>query len=301
MTKAELDIRLQEHSLDHYFQHLEPHIRNTIRLYLTPASEESIKLGQSKIGGLPDLPPSLAWVTETGMVKIKERKFLLFSKETESLQTKPLSFIAQINLAEVAPFDTESLLPRTGILYFFYSAEQEAWGFDIGDENKFKVLYFDGDLSTLHRAEAPSELEPHALYSPCTLTPVQEISLPSNEHEIYSLFTEEESDLFFEHVYDDGNINKLLGYSDNVQSAMELECELVTNGLYCGNSSGYDDPKAQVLAPNAVNWRLLLQIDSNEDECGMMWGDMGRLYFWIKKQGLLEKNFDLSWLILQCC
>ncbi|RNI28710.1 DUF1963 domain-containing protein [Rufibacter latericius] len=301
MTKAEFERKLQDYNLDQYLPQLSPHVRNTIRLYLTPTSEEEIKPGQSKIGGLPDLPPNMEWVTETGVVKTKEKKLLFFSKETESLQTKPLSFIAQINLTEVAPFDTEHLLPLTGILYFFYSAEQEAWGFDIQDKDKFKVLYFNGDLNTLRRAQAPDGLGPDALYGACILTPVQEISLPSYEHEAYHIFTEAESDLFFEHVYEDGNINKLLGYSDNVQGEMELECELVTNGLYCGDESGYEDPKAQELAPNAVHWQLLLQIDSNEDECGMMWGDVGRLYFWIRKQDLLAKAFENSWLILQCC
>ena len=80
---------------------------------------------------------------------------------------------------------------------------------------------------------------------------------------------------------------------------MELECELVTNGLYCGDPSGYNDPKAKKLEPNAKNWQLLLQIDSNEEN-EMMWGDGGRLYFWIKKDDLLNKNFDKTWFSLQC-
>jgi uncharacterized protein YwqG len=80
---------------------------------------------------------------------------------------------------------------------------------------------------------------------------------------------------------------------------MELECELVTNGLYCGDPSGYEDPRAKELEPNAKNWRLLLQIDSN-DENEMMWGDCGRLYFWIRKEDLVNKQFDKSWFSLQC-
>lgn len=45
---------------------------------------------------------------------------------------------------------------------------------------------------------------------------------------------------------------------------------------------------------------LFLQIDSVEDKTGMMLGDCGRIYFWIKKQDLLNKNFDNTWCILQC-
>ena len=41
------------------------------------------------------------------------------------------------------------------------------------------------------------------------------------------------------------------------------------------------------LKPNAKDWRLLLQIDSNEEN-NYMWGDSGRLYFWIRKVDLAE-------------
>lgn len=186
------------------------------------------------------------------------------------------------------------------MLYFFYSAEQEAWGFDYKDKNKFKVIYWNGDLFELRRNDFPSDLPAYSCFKPCSVEIKSEISLPSYGHEVYGDFEEEEDDKFWEEVYDDGNLNKLLGYSDNIQNDMELECELVTNGLYCGDPSGYNDPRAKELEPNAKNWRLLLQIDSNEEN-GMMWGDVGRLYFWIKKDDLLNQNFDKSWFSLQCC
>jgi uncharacterized protein YwqG len=31
-----------------------------------------------------------------------------------------------------------------------------------------------------------------------------------------------------------------------------------------------------------------------------MWGDGGRLYFWIREQDLAVNNFDKTWLVLQC-
>ncbi|MBK8507084.1 MAG: DUF1963 domain-containing protein [Saprospiraceae bacterium] len=73
--------------------------------------------------------------------------------------------------------------------------------------------------------------------------------------------------------------NKLWDIQSNIQGPMELECELVTNGLYCGDATGYNDPKAKELAKNAETWTLLFQVDSNYEEAGMIWGDMGRLYF----------------------
>jgi uncharacterized protein YwqG len=86
-----------------------------------------------------------------------------------------------------------------------------------------------------------------------------------------------------------------------------LECELVANGLY-DEVDDYDDPRVKALEPSAKNWRLLLQIDSDEEykdgeeeeEREMMWGDCGLLYFWIRLEDLQNKNFEKTWLIEQC-
>ena len=91
----------------------------------------------------------------------------------------------------------------------------------------------------------------------------------------------------------------MLGHPDEIQGDMKLECQLVTNGLYCGDSTGYEDPRAAELEADASDWRLLLQVASDED-AGAMWGDLGRLYYWIRDQDLRRGAFDASWLVLQC-
>jgi uncharacterized protein YwqG len=50
----------------------------------------------------------------------------------------------------------------------------------------------------------------------------------------------------------------------------------------------------------AAEWRLLLQIDSEQD-AGMLWGDVGRIYYWIRARDLAARHLDQAWLILQCC
>jgi len=45
---------------------------------------------------------------------------------------------------------------------------------------------------------------------------------------------------------------------------------------------------------------LLLQLDSNDKECGMMWGDCGVLYFWIRKEDLQQQRFERCWCVMQC-
>lgn len=299
MYLEELKFKLDTNGLGKYFDKFLPFVRNTIRLYPQEADEDNMATGQTKIGGRPDLPADIRWVTETNTVETVQKKFVFFSSKKQHTVTKPLSFIAQINLSETAPLDEENLLPKTGMLYFFYSADQEASGFDYSDKNKFKVIYWNGNFSELRKVDFPDDLPDHACYKPCAVTIKPEISLPSYGHEMYADFDETDDNSFWEHVYNDGNLNKLLGYSDNIQNDMELECELVTNGLYCGDASGFNDPRAKALEPNAKDWRLLLQIDSNEEN-EMMWGDCGRLYFWIKKDDLLNRNFDKSWFSMQC-
>ena len=62
----------------------------------------------SKIGGKPDVPKDFKWPVYEG-------------KDFEDIRKeRPLSFIIQINLKDVAPYDKEELLPKQGILSFFY-------------------------------------------------------------------------------------------------------------------------------------------------------------------------------------
>ncbi len=113
-------------------------------------------------------------------------------------------------MSEISQFDSENLLPKNGILYFFNSDEQDAWGFDIKDQNKFKILYFDGDLTTLKRFNFPEDLQ-NSRFKPCSITAKQEISLPSYGYKLYNdfNFTDDEADIFYEKVYKDGNLNKV--------------------------------------------------------------------------------------------
>lgn len=283
-TEDNLRERFENSGILKHWDFFKSHLRNEILAKPVTVNEDELTLGQSKIGGQPDLPKNIEWFKEDN--------------------GKRLSFIGQINLSEVTEFDKSKSLPSQGILYFFYSAKQEAWGFDIKDKDKFTVFYYEGQSGELERKEFPADLAEYSRYKPCKLSFQPSVSLPNWEQDYVSKqLNKKEIDKYLEATEDlDINVetNKLLGHSDNIQGPMELECQLVTNGLYCGDETGYNHPKAKELAKGADDWILLFQVDSNYEESGMMWGDVGMLYFWIRKDDLKNKRFDKCWLISQC-
>jgi uncharacterized protein YwqG len=92
-----------------------------------------------------------------------------------------------------------------------------------------------------------------------------------------------------------GTVHRLLGHPDPIQGDMQQECQFASHGLRPGEAGESD---AELLG-GAVDWRLLLQVDS-QDEVGMMWSDVGRIYFWITEGALAAADWQDCWLILQC-
>ncbi len=277
-TLADIEKAFKAFQLEAYLDTITPLVRPRIDLTLTPTSETNFETPRSKIGGQPHLAKVQEWPkNEVG---------------------RSLSFIGQIDLEEAAKFDSSGLLPKQGLVSFFYCADQEAWGFDPKDASRSRVLYTE-KVGELLKRDMPTDLEPHSIFQPNLLTFTSSLSLPSWEEDaLQGLIKGEDSDNYIE--VSSGSENQMLGYANCVQGTMELECQLVTNGLFCGDSSGYDDPRRKELEAGKSDWVLLLQIDSEDDKTGMMWGDSGRLYFWIRKQDLANKDFAKAWCILQC-
>lgn len=277
--KEAVKAQFKKYRLEKYWKTFEPKLRDEIRVEVITGIESEMLPGCSKIGGRPDLPEGTDWFYEKG--------------------GKPLSFIAQVNLEETREFDKSGELPDSGIVYFFYSAEQDAWGFDSADIDKFRVFY-SAETDKLVRTDFPDSLNDYSRYKPCFLEFSSSISLPAWDSEFTQKhLSKKEIDRYYD-MTAQGLSNKLLGYSDNIQGEMELECQLVTNGLYCGDPSGYNDPRRKELEKGADDWQLLFQLDSETDKTGMIWGDAGRLYFWIRKKDLKNSNFNDAWFMLQC-
>lgn len=281
-AESALRERLSSAGLDDYADHLVNLMRPSARLVTGEQTAEDA-IGTSRFGGMPDAPDGFAWPSHNGT---------------------PLSFIAQFRLADFTDQDPDGLLPAAGHLSFFYEATtQEAWGFDPKDSGASRVYYFPEDTD-LHRAVAPSTLAEEGCFNPLEVGARPEWTpAPWESFDVELVgMTIEEGHRYAEALWDDeddGPRHRLLGNPDPVQGDMQVECQLVTNGLYCGDSSGYRSQRAASLRDAATDWRLLLQVDS-QDELNMMWGDVGRIYFWIKQDDLIARRWDKVWTILQC-
>ncbi|WP_055108630.1 YwqG family protein [Paenibacillus ihumii] len=257
---------------------------NSIRMTPEITEDQNIPLGMTKIGGQPDLPASINWPSINGSY---------------------LSFIAQINLNEISML--QNVLPKNGLLSFFYDAFEQPWGFDPKDAGRWKVIYIE-ETHELERKATAAKLAEEGIFGTCkirfsvqTTVPswesiaIKQLNLNENENDLYIQLAEE----VFEHNDSNGTIHRILGHPDQIQGEMKLECQLVSNGLYCGDLTGYQDPRKEILESGAESWKLLLQIDSEED-IGMMWGDVGRIFFWIHEDDLKRNDFNKVWLVLQC-
>jgi len=255
-------------------------VRPSIRLFTTCVDESSLRIGVSKLGGLPDLPAGTVWPEWNGL---------------------PQSFLAQIHLDEVHSYDMQQILPRRGMLWFFYDAQQQTFGESPADAGGWRVL-FKEDLGALQRTQFPAELPAESRFHACAIRFACEITLPQQpELELPNFdWTDEEVHLYetllskFPDPADHTAIHhRILGYADALQDDMRLQCQLMTHGV-----TSPDDPRIDELSKGASDWQLLLQVDSDE-HAGMRWATAGMVYYWIKLADLQACRFDGTWLVLQ--
>lgn len=298
-----------------------------ITIRAAPVNAGKLDKGASRFGGVPDVPSGFEWPTHVPPRDEAAERMNARLKESGVLSKLPnlpdgktrvaLDFLAELDLGSIAHaargHEAAALLPETGQLYFFYDVEHGGWGFDPKLSGGFRVVYLEAGKGQLERAVPPAELRRSTgIYPTCSLTFEPSWSLPSFGDLLYDRLgiandevTQEKYDrlltsLLRQPSTDGAPIHHLLGHPRIIQNDMRLEAQLVTHGLYAGDASGYESPRAKELAAGAADWVLLLQIDSDERCPGWMWGDAGRLYFWIRSEDLKAKRFDKTWMALQC-
>lgn len=282
LTLEELEELFKKYHLQKRWFAFKVFLRSGISLDIQ-SEEKRFPLGCSRIGGLPDLPSDVEWPFGTD---------------------GSLAFLGQFNMNELKPLDIERRLPSRGMLYFFYHAEQKAWGVSIQDFGNWSVLY-SKTTRGLKRATLPKDLNAQYHQFPdCKVSFAFLRQIPSPDHPFLKDFFEKEdesesySELYEEYKNILPSSSYLLGYPVPIQNDMEESCE----SIYCDHlAAGIDrtDQKTINTLKYAVLWRNLLQL-SSEGEANMNWGDCGQLNFMIREDELKEKHFANVWMELQC-
>lgn len=231
----------------------------------------TIPRGTSFFGGAPTLPPPV-WPGKNG---------------------KPLDFLAQIDLASVQANLPIPWLPARGTLVFFYDIGSGVWGFDPKDRGSWSVILQDVAVEPA-RAEGRVFVSFRTIHSYPSWQRAEVAPLGLSDEESAAL-GELADQQFGEHPR-----HQVGGLPFPIQNDdMELECQLASNGVFVGDGRYLQDPRTGPLEEGAADWRLLLQLDG-DDEVGFEWGDCGTLYFFIREQDARAADFSKVWMVRQC-
>lgn len=233
--------------------------------------------GTSYLGGIPALPDALEWPRRDG---------------------RALAFLGQISLGEAAGLG----LPQLGSLLFFYDVEGQPDGLRPGDDAACRVFLLEHDQRLAPRDETavpPATrvgLSSELMLPPAYSAHVDPFDFDVEAFEAWSRLRERLAEFQGVPLDDQSGdfiaVHRLLGYAEPVYGReMELDCELVADGLDLSEGEGYFDPRRDELEPGAADWRLLLQLSVDPD-LGLAWRDpFRRLYLWIREQDLLACDF----------
>ena len=258
-------------------------LTTSIRLKTERLPEGNLGVGSSRLGGTPHFAPGSSWPEFNGV---------------------PLAFLGQIRLSDVAAGDPDARLPREGLLYFFYEAKEQTWGFDPKDRGNWKVICYNGDLGILQSASPPANLPEESRFQCCRVTFSLEIAVPPYDSKLVERLRLSDAE-------GDAYVNLLVLWTEGSQfiacwvtrsrskGTCKQECQFVSNGVDTGGGISLSEARRTTLEKGITDWQLLLQIDS-DDSLQTMWGDAGRIYFWIREQDLKNQDFGQVWLVLQC-
>lgn len=284
-------------------------------------SDETLPVGESRIGGTPDLPYGSEWAKRSDAATVRPSWGEQYENGTFHA---PLPFLAQVNLSEVTALKTpDTPLPMEGFLFVWLDSDTGAW----------QLRYTNVATSELRSTSFPKALPPEQRYDAHRLVPRQETTLPyygyhgtigsgiGDNYNVPSFFdaldaealpnllTKNDAEdynrfrrtlvLPFAEGTPEADRHRMLGYADVVQNPMILDAEVQTSDFPYdfGGLCLVDEPVTQSLIAQAreSKWTLLLQIDSVTGANNMMWGDGGIHYWWIKYADLVQRDFSRVW------
>lgn len=237
-----------------------------------------------RLGGLPTIGGVHAWPVIDG---------------------RPLSFLAELDLGAVSAAYPAPWLPTGGKLHFFYDLVRWPAGYDPADRGGWAVLHTPPGAAALPVAP-PEGLDADDAFRLTPLAAVAAISRPDpllydGQIGWLSDLPDEEWRRVNDHRDFQAHYprHQVGGHPSPIQEAdIGRECALAAGGIRLDGPEAYAAPEADALSAQAGEWKLLLQLDSDE-RAGMMWSDVGTLYFMIREADARAGDFSRAWLILQ--
>lgn len=230
------------------------------------SDDNFLPVGNSKFGGRPDVPSDFEWP--------------FWAEVAPLIGSYPLSFFCQINLADVAVYDLDNLLPKTGTLSFFLAHRDGGdCAYSRDDRGGWRVYYF--DEQKLERKSWPQELDG---LTGIGCGQIEAVPIWTKcEHEADATLTEEESQQEYAFISEwcqfttSRSMHWMFGHPEEIQ----------------------DDPRYFQAEPGTQykdfkekdDWLLLLQI-SSDDEIDFDYCDNGTIYFVVHKDDLAARRFE---------
>ncbi|WP_339070952.1 YwqG family protein [Chitinophaga sp. 212800008-4] len=281
LNEQGLKALIKESSLELMESYLAETTKSVTRLSYSE-KENYHTAGNNRIAGFPDLPAGFQWpLTKEG---------------------GRMTFIAQLDLATLNSADPLQLLPANGMLYFFMGIDEPAYNIE------HKVIWVPSkDDLVLTRPEGSTILDD--TYEPFTGWKFNAVKslMPPN----YNYLEEELTDEAFE-AYEDmtkqlnTSAGLMWGYPAGQHSDSEIEAAI---NIILKKYYDYKPANARqallkhfsgdeaALDHELNNMLMLLELDS-ADETGFLWWDAGCIHFFIRKEDLLNRNFDNTYLSL---
>lgn len=268
MSTMNFKVESLPNSLQPFLEKISATILPTVTLQLS--SNDALTVWQSKIGGEPYLPLDTAYPLDSN--------------------GNPLALLAQFNFAEIPSLPN---FPDKGILQFYIAAD-DLYGMNFDDQQQqsgFRVLYFDHvieDTSQLRQDFSEFELSEEdylpftGQYSMEFTLTTQPISLGDFAFVPKILGVEDLYD--FEDQFEGGDFE-----NDFIEPYHEL---LSASGHRLGGYPFFTQTDPRQYNANIQDYILLFQLDSEDAENEIMWGDSGVGNFFIHPEDLKKRDFS---------
>lgn len=292
--------------------------------------------GRTRLGGLPDVPDGFRWPTRH-RTRVRYGDRIEAGAPLPFVAQINLAELPPVDGAET-PLPTRGMLWFFYDARFLAYDADDADGFRVvyseaGPDDLRRAEVPEGPGTS-------GDADPFEVFDPVVLTPRAELSLPSPNTDpdrglglpLNPVVDEDESEAYYEMVerWDLGGteaqgstaadepptlpppVHRVMGWPFLIQNDdMEAECEVSTrhpgvlgrlgDAVRSATAGGSREDQGRAFERVARDsWQLLLQVDS-DDDAGMMWGDSGLLYFWIRKDDLAARRFERVWCVMQCC